>query len=645
MPDALAPVAFTDVTVSDPFWSPRLETLREVTMEEVYGHLDATGRIDNFRIAAGEQEGSFNGRFYNDSDVYKWLEAACYLLALEDDPTLEERVGEVVDAIAAAQAEDGYLNTYFQLEEPEKRWTNLHQMHELYCAGHLFEAAVAHHRATGRDRLLDVATSFADHIDRTFPEEVDGPPGHEEIELALVKLAHATGEERYLDLAEYFIDARGGDRFQWEIEHADEIAGGQNDHLEGEDGYDGTYLQDHAPVREQDTVEGHAVRATYLYAGMADVAMETGEPALLAALERLWENMTERRMYVTGGIGSSHVGERFTEDYDLPNETAYAETCAALGSILWNHRMLRLHGEGRFGDVLERTLYNGLLAGMSMAGDRFFYANPLEVNGEQHALHDEHERRFNVERQGWFRTACCPTNVPRLLAALGGYCYLRGEDALYVTLYVGSEAETAVGDTDVTLRQETDYPWEGSVSLSVDPEAAAAFDLALRVPGWATGAEVSVNGEAVEAPVEDGFARIRRTWTPGDEVTLDLGLSAERVAAHPAVRADAGRVALRRGPLVYCLEGTDHDRPLHQLSLPADAALDAEHDPDLLGGVTTLSGEVTVPDLAGWEDDLYRPADMTGTVATPLTAVPYYAWGHRDPGELRVWLRADGENG
>lgn len=631
------PVPFTQVAIEDDFWGPRLATLRRVTIEAVYDRLVETGRIDNFRVAAGG-DGEFSGRFYEDSDVYKWLEGACYLLASGDDrsgaePTLRERVESVVDAVAAAQEPDGYLDTYFQIEDPEGRWTNLGQMHELYCAGHLFEAAVAHRRATGSDRLLVVARRLADHVDDVFgPAGRDGVPGHAEIELALVRLARETGVRRYLDLASFFVERRGHtDRLAWEAAHPDAIGGEANGHLRDADGaYDGTYLQDHAPIRDQERVEGHAVRATYLYAGATDVAVETGDGELLAAVERLWEKLRRKRMYVTGGIGSAREGERFTEDYDLPNAAAYAETCAALGSVRWSHRLLAATGAGRYADLVERTLYNAFLAGYGLDGEHFFYANPHQV--------DAADAEAPPARREWFGTACCPTNVPRLLGSLGGYLYLRGEEGdVYVAQYVGSDVEVT---ENVSLRQTTAYPWEGTVEIEVRVGEPAAFGLNLRIPAWCRSFAVSVDGEAVDPPAAAGFARVAREWTGGETVVVEFEMPVDRVAAHPAVAENLGRVALRRGPLVYCLEGVDHDRPLARYAL-ADAPPDATFEPDLLDGVVTLTGTALRPTEAGWSEALYRPADETERERATYTAVPYYAWGHRDPGEMRIWLRAD----
>jgi len=643
------PVSVKDAAIDDSFWSPRIETVRETTLEFVYDRLVESGRLENFRVAAGEVDGEFRGRFYNDSDVYKWLEGACYFLATGEDPHLRERVDEVVELIAAAQEDDGYLNTYFQVVEPDMKWTNLHVLHELYCAGHLFEAAIAHHEATGEDTLIDVATAFADHVDDVFgPDGRDGVPGHEEIELALVKLYRVTGEDRYLDLARYFVDRRGApdSRLKWEAFHPEEIAGEAYDHVVVDGEYDGTYFQDHAPLRDQETVEGHAVRAMYLYTGAADVALETGDDELVDVLKGLWENMATKRMYVTGGIGSSHVGERFTGDYDLPNRTSYAETCAALGSILWNRRLLQLTGDARYGDLQARTLYNAFLAGLSLDGTTFFYANPHEMGAGGHSLHDEDPNRFAGRRQGWFETACCPTNVPRLVGSLATHVYSADDSSLSVNHHIGSEATVDLDGTTVTVDQETAFPWDAETTLTVTPEAPSTFELALRVPSWCTDVSVTVEGESGNTEVVDAtpgeFCRIEREWAPGDRVRFDAAFSVEFLRAHPAVEADAGRVAVQRGPVVYCLEGVDSPHPLHQVSLDPDREVGVEHDEDLFDGVTTLDLAAVVPDESAWADDvLYQPDSRTNSERVTVRAVPYYAWANRGETEMRVWVDAE----
>jgi DUF1680 family protein len=642
MPDPAYSIGVTEVDIDDEFWSRWVTTNREVTIEYQYEQLESSGALENFRRAAAGETGGFSGMWFQDSDAYKWLEAASYELAKDDDPDLEARVDEVIDLVAAAQDEDGYVNTYFQLVEPDAKWTNLHLMHELYCGGHLIEAAVAHYEATGEESLLDVGRAFADHVDDIFGDEIDGVPGHEEIELALVKLYRVTGEERYLDRARYFVDLRGhDDRLAWETAHLDEIAGhsygdleqGRGDEIMDagrnlflEDGeYDGSYAQAHAPVREQDTVEGHSVRAMYLYAAVTDLVAETGDEELWAAMDRLWENMTTRRMYVTGGIGPEHDHEGFTEDYDLPNETAYAETCAAIGSVFWNQRLLEHTGEAKYADLIERTLYNGFLAGVGLDGERFFYVNPLESSGDHH-------------RKGWFTCACCPPNAARLFASLGQYCYAKREGELYVSQYVGSTLETTVDGVDVTVEQTSSLPWDGHAEVTVD--AAGRVPLNLRVPEWCVDATVTVDGEDVSTH-GSGYVRLDREWD-GETVELEFEQRTQLTAAHPAVESDAGRVAVERGPLVYCAEAADNDDPLHQYALPTDVDTGTEHREELLGGVTTVETEAVVPSLDGWRDTLYRPVEETETTEASLELVPYYAWDNREPGEMAVWLRSLG---
>ncbi|RDI70011.1 glycoside hydrolase family 127 protein [Halopelagius longus] len=631
-------IKLSDVEIDDGFWSPWVTRNRDVTIEYQYEQLEESGTLENFRRARDGKEGGFQGMWFQDSDAYKWLEAASYELAKTDDPALRERVDEVIELVAAAQEDTGYINTYFQLVEPEMKWTNLNIMHELYCAGHLIEAAVAHYEATGEESLLDVAINFADHVDDVFGDRIDGVPGHEGIELALVRLYRVTDDERYLDLAQYFVDLRGhDDRLEWELEHSDEIgghswddgalipaAGGGSLFLDEDGEYVGTYAQAHAPVREQETVEGHSVRAMYLFAGVTDLVAETDDEELFEAMKRLWENMTTKRMYVTGGIGPEREHEGFTEDYDLRNEDAYAETCAAIGSIFWNQRLLELTGEAKYADVIERTLYNGFLAGVSLDGTRFFYENPLESSGDHH-------------RKGWFTCACCPPNAARLFASLGQYVYSNVDGSLTVNQYVGSTVTTTVDGTEVELTQSSSLPWSGEVTLTVD--ADGPVPVRLRIPEWTTDASVLIDGEEVDQSGEE-YVELDGEWG-GDRIEIRFERETELVRAHPAVESDAGRVAVERGPLVYCAEAVDNDRPLHQYALASDGAIDAEHRNDLLDGVTILEADAKVPALDGWEGTLYRRDDETDTESAQLTMVPYYLWDNREPGEMQVWTRVE----
>ncbi len=598
----LAPVPFTDVKFTDQFWAPRLDANRTVTVPHCLKQCEITHRIRNFEVAGGLVEGKFQGIYFNDSDVYKVIEGVAHSLALHPDPRLDAQLDEVIAKIAAAQQKDGYLNTYYTLVEPDKRWTNLPVRHELYCAGHLFEAAVAHYRATGKRTLLDVAIRFADNIDEVFGEgRLVGVPGHEEIELALVKLYEVTGEKRYLDLSRFFINKRGYS--------------------------DREYCQDHIPVREQSEIVGHAVRAMYLYSGVADVAACTGEKALVSAMDRIWRDVTQRKMYVTGGIGPSSRNEGFTVPYDLPNDSAYAETCAAIGMALWNHRLLLLHGNVKYADVLERALYNGALSGVSLDGAKFFYVNPLASRGRHH-------------RQSWYGCACCPSNVVRFIPQVGGYFYATSDSGVWVNLYAASQATVGVKDRKVAVIQKTDYPWSGAVRLVLNPPQPICFDLNLRIPDWCEKAGASVNGKRIEAtPGDNGCVSIRREWRQGDTVTLEMAMPVRRVAAHPDVKADVGRVALQRGPIVYCLEGVDNDGSVRDIALPRHAKLEPRFESDLLGGVTVLRGRAirAIPRRPiEWSGALYQAVPDDEEV--PVVAVPYYAWDNREAGEMVVWL-------
>ncbi len=607
----LRPVPFNKVTIQDEFWRPRLETNRTVTVPHNLKYCEDTGRISNFAKAGKLIEGTFEGIFFNDSDLYKVLEGAAYTLALHPDPELEARIDKIIDQIASAQQPDGYLNTYYTLVEPDQRWTNLPVRHELYCAGHLFEAAVAYYEATGKRKLLDVACRFADHIDSVFgPGKKIGYSGHEEIELALIKLARVTGEQRYRKLAEWFVEIRGQNRDPKE-----------------------DYCQAHLPVVEQSEIVGHAVRAMYLYAAVADIAALTGRQDYLNAMERLWRNVSGRKLYLTGGIGAQAHNEGFSADFDLPNDAAYAETCAAIGLAMWSHRLLLLHGEGRFTDTLERVLYNGFLSGVALSGDKYFYVNPLASRGKHH-------------RQPWYGCACCPTNVVRFLPAVGGYIYATSDDGVWVNLYVAGSVETDLAGNAVKLKQETKYPWSGQVRIAVEPAKPAEFSVHLRVPSWCEQFQVKVNGSplpgvgqaagALPQGVEQGYLKIRRNWKAGDVIDLDLAMPVRRVQANPQVQANAGRLALQRGPLVYCLEGADNGGKVRHLAMPRGAVLSERHEPDLLGGIVVLTGDGFASEATDWTDTLYKTAPPARP--TKLTAIPYYAWDHREPGEMIVWI-------
>lgn len=608
----LTGVPFTDVEIRGGFWGPRRETNRTVSIPMSLARLEEYGNFEDLALAARRARSGYRGPIFMDSDLYKAVEAASYSLATHPDPALAKKLDETAALIAAAQMPDGYLNTWYTVNAPDRRWTNLRDDHELYCAGHLFEAAVAHYRATGKATLLDVARKLADHIDATFgPGKRMGYPGHPEIELALVKLGDATGERRYHDLARFFVVNRGR-RFFAE-EHGQDPAT-----------YDGAYHQDDVPICDHRNIKGHAVRACYLMSGATDVAARTGDAALLAMLGRVWRNTTGRNMYVTGGIGPSAANEGFTVDYDLPNRTAYQETCASIALAQWAHRMGLLHKDARYADVYERSLYNGALAGVSLDGRKFFYVNPLESDGSHH-------------RSDWFGCACCPPNVTRTLASLGGYAYATDADSLWVNLYIQGSVRAKLGGREVAVDVETDYPWDGAVALRPKLDAPSRFALRLRVPGWCRGATVAVAGEPVAEPVLDrGYIVLDREWKPGDEVQLALPMPVERVAANPNVKADAGLLALQRGPIVYCLEGADQAADLASLYLPRDAALRAEKRPDLLGGVVALEGEARVAPELDWDRTLYRAVPKSKPV--PIRAIPYYAWDNRAPGPMKVWL-------
>lgn len=620
----MTPLRWDRLAVRGGYWGARLDALRSAGLPAIHHQLATTGRIDAFRLEWREGQPDPPHIFW-DSDVAKWLEAAAYALGTGPDEVLAGQVDEAVALVCRAQQPDGYLNVHFTVVHPERRWANLRDWHELYCAGHLLEAAVALDQAIGDRRLLDAMERYLALIAEVFGTgegQRRGYPGHEEIELALVKLYRHTGSGAALELAKYFVDQRGQQPHYWIVEGE----------ARGEDvskwwGGDFSYNQSHVPVREQTTAEGHSVRAMYLYCAMADLAAETGDGALRQACLALWENVTERRMYVTGGLGSSRHGERFTHDYDLPNETAYAETCAAIGLVMWAHRMLQMEGDARYADVLELALYNGVMSGVSLAGTHFFYANPLRVDPR------DYRAAFAPHRQDWFNCACCPTNLARLLMSLGTYAASVAAGTAYLHLYVAGEYQAG----PVRFTVETNYPDDGQVRLTIVSAPTTPWTIALRRPGWTPEAVWQVNGGAAAPELAGGYARFARQWAAGDVLEASFAMPPERLRARPEVVADVGRVALRRGPLVYCLEEADNGRALDAVVLPDTAELRAVPRPDLLGGTVTLQATGRREQAVG--DGLYSILPPAAE-ACELIAVPYALWQNRGEGEMTVWVRS-----
>ncbi|GLS22447.1 hypothetical protein GCM10007874_54650 [Labrys miyagiensis] len=624
------------------FWGDRVDAVAARTADILYDRCVAARmleQIDPDRPSPGvvipfhsmsPTGNEFTGatvttQMFWDSDWGKTIETAAYSLYRRRNPELEKKIDAVIDMYEKLQQPDGYLSSWYQRIQPGLRWTNLRDCHELYCAGHLIEGAVAYYQATGKRKLLDILSRYADHIGDTFgpePGKKRGYCGHEEIELALVKLGRVTGEQKYLDLAKFFIDERGQEPHYFDQEARARGADPKNFHFKTYE-----YNQSHKPVREQDKVVGHAVRAMYLYSGMADVATEYGDDTLRVALDRLWDDLTQKNLYLTGGLGPSAANEGFTADYDLPNETAYAETCAAVALVFWASRMLGMGPNARYGDIMEQALYNGSISGLSLDGSRFFYENPLESRGR-------HNRWI------WHRCPCCPPNIGRMVASVGSYFYGQSEDAIAVHLYGDNTGRFEVAGGKVTLAQESRYPWDGAIAIGVETNAPLQFKLHLRIPGWCRKASLTVNGEAVDlsASSNNGYATLDRRWKSGDMVKLDLEMDARRIYANPNVRQDLGRVALARGPMLYCVEEVDNRGGLSALSLPVDTALKIVDEPSLLGGIVSLTatGEAELAD--DWNGGLYRSAPPRKTSAE-VKAVPYFAWDNREPGEMLVWLR------
>jgi DUF1680 family protein len=612
-------VNFSQVNITDAFWKPKIDKVATKTMPAcIYQTEIATPRIRNFEKVARKKGEKFEGIYYDDSDVYKALEAMAYALKTHPDPGLEKKADEWIDKIAAAQLPDGYLDTYFTLTDLSKRWTQI-SYHEDYNAGHLIEAAVAYYNVTGKRKLLDVAIRLANHIDSTMRlQNKQWFSGHEEIELALVKLYRVTQDDRYLKLANWYLAQRGNNYYPY-----------------GKDWFKPAYWQDLVPVKKQTEITGHAVRAMYLYTGAADVAALTGDQDYMNAMEKVWQDVVYRNMYITGGIGSSGDNEGFSVDYDLPNEEAYCETCASVGMVLWNQRMCELTGQSKYVDVLERSLYNGALDGLSLSGDRFFYDNPLASNGQ-------HQRRE------WFGTACCPANIARLVASVGNYIYGKNDDAVWINLFVGSNTAVKLAKTDVELVMQTNYPLDGTVRIAVNPVKKVKFGLHLRIPGWAMGQPVPgdlyhfqnfqsmpvtirINGKDQPIHPENGYAVIEREWKKGDIVEYQIPMQVNRIAANPAVKADNGRFALQRGPLLYCIEGADNDGQVWNLVIPENNSFTTNQQMLLTEPIVAVRGEAIAAAPS-------KDGNAIVMEKKNFVAIPYYTWANRGANPMQVWL-------
>ena len=631
-------VPFTDVHFTDNFWLPRIETIRNVTVPFAFRKCEETHRIDNFAVAAGIKEGKFNSPYpFDDSDVYKIMEGASYLLAVKEDNGLDAYMDSLISLIGAAQEPDGYLSTTRTIGGSsihpwagKKRWENERDnSHELYNVGHMYEAAVAHYQATGKRDFLDIAIKSADLLCNTFgPEEgkLTVAPGHQEVEIGLVKLYRATGDRRYLDLSKFFLDARG---------KYDKYDRNSKDQFRS-----GAYWQDHKAVIDQDEAVGHAVRAAYMYSAMTDVAALRNEQTYRVAVDNLWDNVTGKKMYITGGIGSTRHGEAFGKNYELPNSTAYCETCASIANCMWNLRMFMLHGDAKYIDVLERSLYNAVLSGISLDGKEFFYPNVLSC--------DEN----GAERSEWFNCSCCPSNLSRFVPSIPGYVYATSDAGVYVNLYGANQAGITLGNGKrIDMSQKTSYPWEGNIELTVTPESKQEFSIMLRIPGWVDNRPVpsdlytymnadekkiviKINGEVQNAPIEKGYAVLARKWEPGDVIQLTLPMEVHKNKANDKVEADINHLSVERGPIVYCAEFADNNGAVLNYVLKSGDEFAVSPAPALFDGVNLLKGHVdrVVAD---------KNYEVIKSVKDSLTLIPYYARSHRGNGEMTVWFPSD----
>lgn len=636
-------VPLKSVRIDDGFWGKYTDIAKDkiipyqwLAINDLVPDTEPSHAIKNFRIAAGLEQGEFRGYVFQDSDVAKWLEAVAYRLTIAPDAELEKTADEVIDLLEKAQDEDGYLMTYFQIKEPDKKFTNLLDCHELYCAGHMTEAAVAYYEATGKDKLLNIMRRFIDLIDLKIgpgENQLHGYPGHPELELALVRLYRATGEERYLRLCEYMVNARGTEPhfFDEELKKRDNINhwGGYQERV------DKQYNQSHKPIREQTEAVGHSVRAGYLYTGAADLAAETGDESLKKAMETLWDNITKKQMYITGGVGAQVHGEAYSFDYHLPNDSAYNETCAAISMVFFAQKMLRMDADSKYSDVMERLIYNGTISGMSLDGRHFFYTNPL-------SMWEEATKKAGIcghirsKRPGWFGCACCPPNLARMITSLGNYIYSNSADTIYTHLYIGSEAEIDMPFGRVKIRQNGNYPWDGNISFNM---GAGKYTVALRIPSWARGFELKVNGLKTVPELKKGYAYLSREWKDEDSIYLSFPMPVEFIEANPLARADNGRTAIMRGPVVYCLESADNGQELDALRIADFGSFHTFRDDGIFKGAVNIRGKALR--RREWtNDELYRPVSSGEEDEVEITAIPYAFWDNReDTREMLVWIR------
>ena len=639
------PLPLNSINVTDNFWKKMMELVRinvipyqwEALNDRIEG-AEPSYCMQNFKIAAGMMEGKFNGFVFQDSDFAKWIEAVGFSLMRYKDSELEKTADEAIDIVCAAQQPDGYLDTYYIINGLDKRWTNLKDNHELYCLGHMIEGAVAYYEATGKNKLLNAIIKYVDYVETIFGEEENkrhGYPGHEVIEMALIKLYKIKRDEKYLKLAKYFIDERGKSPLYFEEESSK-----YENKFWWEDSYfKYQYYQAGKPVREQDVAEGHAVRAVYLYTGMADVAKETNDEELLEVCKSLWNNMTKKQMYITGGIGSSEYGESFTYDYDLPNDTIYAETCASIGMVFFARRMLEIMPKSEYADVMEKALYNGIISGMSLDGTKFFYVNPLEVVPE--ASEKDHLRaHVKVERQKWFGCACCPPNIARLLSSIGSYAYSLKENTIFMHLYMGGEISANLSNNDIVFSVDTNYPWNESVNIKLKMKEETNFEFAVRIPQWCRNYTIKVNNQEVKYETLDGYAYVMKDWKNNDEINIYFEMPIEIMTANPNVRENIGKVAIMKGPIVYCLEEEDNGSDLHRVYLSNKPEFTYKYEKDLLGGIVTIEGKGKMIQMKDWDENkLYQSNAEIKFEDKKLKWIPYYSWANRNPGEMIVWVR------